>query len=545
MKKILLFAAALMLTAGANAQLIEDVDMNQVANKAPVVNDETLPSPYYNIPMGTYFSGFAKGAYRLNNPMLHVPPFVDMTFVNGSSDFTSFQWSYVNPEGEYNFLNPLLTSTDESITVNYQYLEPTTIEAPQITATNEFADSTTSFATNTPSYMRVGGPSGFGSTAQTYYGWTNVSPRAGNMSYSTNYFGTNVEASGTQWDSRLGVTGAVVRGFGELYFKPLAPYALTGVATHIRSLASDYAKPGAIKMTIYKVETDDAGNLTEVVEEVASQTLQPADMVEAGGSSNPLTRYYLAFNDLVDAKTGETVEGYTIDYPILVTFVLADEEDGASQFSPLYTGVTPNMTSHAYVVVDAVKDGAFETGLMGQVKINWTSGARTRGWAVSIMGAFEYLRGEETEMQAAPEGESKTFALQASQPAYDITGDLAWTVTLTDGTENRAEPDWVHVGLADYNETVEGESVYQHLTYVAVTADANDTGEARECDVKLAFLGAEYTIHVMQESVTTGVEQINVAEDDTHAPTYNMMGQRVAPNAKGLLIRGGKKVLVK
>ena len=80
---------------------------------------------------------------------------------------------------------------------------------------------------------------------------------------------------------------------------------------------------------------------------------------------------------------------------------------------------------------------------------------------------------------------------------------------------------------------------------MAVTADANDTGEARECDVKLAFLGAEYTIHVMQESVTTGVEQINVAEDDTHAPTYNMMGQEVNPSAKGLIIRDGKKLINK
>ena len=45
--------------------------------------------------------------------------------------------------------------------------------------------------------------------------------------------------------------------------------------------------------------------------------------------------------------------------------------------------------------------------------------------------------------------------------------------------------------------------------------------------------------------MTTSITTVTANEDDTNAPTYNMMGQRVSPDTKGILIRNGKKVIVR
>lgn len=45
--------------------------------------------------------------------------------------------------------------------------------------------------------------------------------------------------------------------------------------------------------------------------------------------------------------------------------------------------------------------------------------------------------------------------------------------------------------------------------------------------------------------IPTAVKDINISADDANAPAYNLQGQRVDANAKGIVIKNGKKVLVK
>lgn len=44
---------------------------------------------------------------------------------------------------------------------------------------------------------------------------------------------------------------------------------------------------------------------------------------------------------------------------------------------------------------------------------------------------------------------------------------------------------------------------------------------------------------------TSGISNVTLGQDDTDAPTYNLAGQRVNGNARGLLIRNGKKFIRK
>ncbi|MBR1882914.1 MAG: hypothetical protein IJ808_07905 [Muribaculaceae bacterium] len=548
MKKLLLIATSALLAFTASAQLIvqdeaiENNELGQVA-AAPAINADAKPAPGYIVPTGTFFSSYAKACYRLNNPILHVPAFTDLTFVNASTDATSYLWKYVNPEGEYNMFNPQLQSTEIDLTVKYSYADITMIEAPVLTATNELGDSATSIGTNTPVYMRVGGGSTECTNAAaegTYYGWSNTSPLGGTLYYSSARFATNNTNSGSAWAKNANLATASVRGFGEVYFKPAKSYALTGFAAHVREIAS-ITSP--VTLTIYKVTTNANGYLASIDEVLCTQTLETEAFEEAGTS-----RLYLAFNQLVDAKTGKVTEGYTIDFPILVTLTLP-EDDTTSQMGAYYNAITVNIPVHNYVILNGADANGNETkGLFYPAGLNYTNKTYARSFSCfSLMGTFEYLidenEGTETDYEVAAEGGNKDIALKSSKAYKDALGLITnWTATQADGT---ALPEWVDVVVTDNYETVEGEDVYQFTSTAKVVAAANTVTEERTCDLKLAFLGAEYLIHVTQAGATTGIEDVVAAQDDANAPVYNVMGQRVGANAKGLLIRGGKKIYVK
>ena len=42
-----------------------------------------------------------------------------------------------------------------------------------------------------------------------------------------------------------------------------------------------------------------------------------------------------------------------------------------------------------------------------------------------------------------------------------------------------------------------------------------------------------------------GISQMVVVEDNANAPVYNLAGQRVAPNTKGILVKNGRKFINK
>lgn len=553
MKKILLFAAAAFIAMGASAQALNTgaqewtgTAMSEGVQLAYVEGGK--PAPFYFKPAGTYFSGYAQGGYSLINPLLIAPPFADLTFDDASTGATSIQWKYVNPEGEYNMFNPMLTSSDPSITLNYSYATRTLVEAPVLTATNEVGDSTTSNTTNTAAYLCVGGDAGINATTNTPYGLCNVSTRAGGLYYSSGYYATNTASSITNWSRIANCDSASVRGFGEFFEAPAAPLAVTGFATHIREIATITS---SVRCTVYKATVNDNGALTGI-ERIATQTIAPSDFVAAGTS-----RYYLKFDQLVDAKTGQVVEGYTVDYPVLVTIVLTDENDATSQMGVYYNSLTVNENGHAYVILNQTnkETGVTTKGLITPANLNWTGNTYTRSLNVSMLGRFEYLLTEEDKtneyiIEASDAGDVVTFNVVSSVPYLDELGKANWTIAEAPGNAEGAPAlapvnDWLDVAVEDVNETVEGETVYQNKSAITVTVSPNTTTVPREAEVKVSFLGAEYTIYVTQEGTATGVEDITVAEDDTNAPTYNVMGQRVGADAKGILIRGGKKILVK
>lgn len=58
-------------------------------------------------------------------------------------------------------------------------------------------------------------------------------------------------------------------------------------------------------------------------------------------------------------------------------------------------------------------------------------------------------------------------------------------------------------------------------------------------------LNTETTMTVDVTAVTTGINGVKNVEEKVNAPMYNLAGQRVNANAKGIVIQNGKKRIVK
>ena len=58
-------------------------------------------------------------------------------------------------------------------------------------------------------------------------------------------------------------------------------------------------------------------------------------------------------------------------------------------------------------------------------------------------------------------------------------------------------------------------------------------------------LNTEETLTVDVTAVTTGINGVKNVEEKVNAPMYNLAGQRVNANAKGIVIQNGKKRIVK
>ncbi|WP_298453551.1 hypothetical protein [uncultured Prevotella sp.] len=75
--------------------------------------------------------------------------------------------------------------------------------------------------------------------------------------------------------------------------------------------------------------------------------------------------------------------------------------------------------------------------------------------------------------------------------------------------------------------------------YLTFTAAANETYYVFNKNTQIGFGGFEFT------SGSTGISEITTTVDNANAPVYNLAGQRVSKDAKGILIQNGKKFIRK
>ena len=131
-------------------------------------------------------------------------------------------------------------------------------------------------------------------------------------------------------------------------------------------------------------------------------------------------------------------------------------------------------------------------------------------------------------------------------------------VTVADLTSNKYLCDLLTVENANIISETSGTYTNQYLTngtdkvmiYDKFKTKTNIT-DGEGFDVTGIFVTAKLSGNIIKEfapisaPVPTGINNITTEAADANAPAYNLAGQRVGKNAKGVLIKNGKKYVVK
>ena len=138
----------------------------------------------------------------------------------------------------------------------------------------------------------------------------------------------------------------------------------------------------------------------------------------------------------------------------------------------------------------------------------------------AILPAFE----APTELNFAAGETEKTFTVPSNVWDEDLSIDA---------------DDWIDVEVVtDYEEFVEeGETYQEHLYTNKVKVTVTNTAEAREGEITIDALGLPVSIVVKQEA-GSGVENVHIMNDNKF---YNVLGQEVSEDYKGVVIRNGEK----
>lgn len=156
--------------------------------------------------------------------------------------------------------------------------------------------------------------------------------------------------------------------------------------------------------------------------------------------------------------------------------------------------------------------------------------------------------------------EAKKTANTSAEKLTITDGDPAvpTKVTVADLTSNKYLCDLVTVENANIISETSGTYTNQYLTngtdkvmiYDKFKTKTNIT-DGEGFDVTGIFVTAKLSGNIIKElapisaPVPTGINNITTEAADANAPAYNLSGQRVGKNAKGVLIKNGKKYVVK
>ena len=156
--------------------------------------------------------------------------------------------------------------------------------------------------------------------------------------------------------------------------------------------------------------------------------------------------------------------------------------------------------------------------------------------------------------------EAKKTANTSAEKLTITDGEAAvpTKVTVADLTSNKYLCDLVTVENANIISETSGSYTNQYLTngtdkvmiYDKFKTKTNIT-DGEGFDVTGILVKAKLSGNIIKEfapisaPVPTGINNITTEATDANAPAYNLSGQRVGKNAKGVLIKNGKKYVVK
>jgi len=210
-----------------------------------------------------------------------------------------------------------------------------------------------------------------------------------------------------------------------------------------------------------------------------------------------------------DPATGALTPG-TIEVDGNFIVALSEFNDGTANFG-FYADAKVNGQTK-FIGYDA--EGHYATGL-------W------RETSNILLNIDAYFPAFESPVEVA-------FAKGETEKAFDVPSNI-W-----DEDIEIDAPEWIEVEVVtDYEVEGEGEDEeWHHLYNDKLTIKVEDSNEARDGEVVLTAYGLTKKILVKQNGGTQGINNIKAVNDNK---LYNVLGQEVNEDYKGVVIRNGEK----
>lgn len=564
MRKFFLLTAALVATTASFAQKVANVDKtakmaqsvqavrvasegepvkvlaNGMVTTAPV-QKSVATGLYYNRPEGSFYQGFDFDGNGYYNTDVIVTPFKDFTIKNMSTDKSGIKWllkyPQVNAAGtayesytEYDVTKDVDAEGNYTTSINPGYYSP----APNIVrGTDQFTLGETN------QYWKGDWNTNIGRNSRIRVRDA-VSAMCASDPHVGNYYGTG--SLSTQYFWGTGTLNNSTYGLGtcfgvrQTYEKPMSPLYVERIFIQCLSTSATPIAAGK-ELTMFIVDNTDPQN--PVIKETIKATAEDISGL-AKGPSSFASAFKLAFTNKVETAFGEAVAPFTIDYPFFVQVEGLDQE-----------GVDVGFYGHDIADGDNVANGNFLVKYSERNGSHYYTGLALPFTFESLFDAinvWDNVQVSETQtiencnvLKVSADGKTVTNEALSS---YGINGAVVQTAcdwTDTDGNENyfktEDSPEWVAIS-ATYNEANEA-------YFINVTCDALPAGQAgRYGELRIEGRGIVSDPIIIMQGDVSGITDITADKaDKANAGIYNLAGQRVSKNAKGLLIVDGKKVI--
>ena len=478
---------------------------------------------------------------------LIVPPFTDQKFINLTTNKEESTWTLGTSD--------MSSYTDEenNLIFNFSKLSPGLV----------FACPAVNF--NNISYQAAQGVYPMDSVAMTlhpfnylkgkrYYGYSD-----GSSAFMTGADSFDFDGDGIAEEF-------YPLGFRQYFDKPATALRLNEVIMWVTTPNQDYDGEG-LYLVFNKVVRDENNRLSigEVIDTMYCTNLDLSDKVITDTNVYP--------GDITFAKLTEDEFGTPIPTPLLlneefaitvmgtnkkdidVRFYFTDQGGSEEEFE---TWATPT-----YIIPCDANGNQLGDNPNGLSYWNETASGQKYCYSAVFMfdaemEGMEIVEDQDLNQQIAPaaggETASKAEAGAEGHPAYVYTN----YPFLEDGEdagnyELEGVPTWASAKIDptgyEYQIGTDNEIRGLHMIWFEAEAlPAGETGRWAEVKVKSAFgITAVPSLFILQgdAQVPTGVKAIKFDADGKFVATYNMSGKRVNENAKGIIIRDGKKFINK
>lgn len=541
----------------------------KVANAASLPMKSVKSGNYYQCPKGAMYFGINPEGMGFQLTAICPAGLREGTFVNMNNDAASATWdiggqnvsSMVNDA--YNLVwygQPgLYTGTN----IGYYY------NAPRLTKGNDVYympsgytfDDTQSYTTDLGTYENsiIFTPNEIAPLT-----YTEMNMATAFYGYSDGVYGFGPGT--TQYNTQDGGKSTAKNyGVTQSFDKPMSPLYVENV--YLQAISkngnAEPLKNGAkLKMKIYNSE--DSTVIAELTAEMKDFYDLNNGKPQSLGSGWGQTYWWMVTftKKTVDPVLGEMEEPFVIDAPFTVEITGFDDPNIDCGFF-LYQWRSENQIAPGYsmsIDTNTGEDMRLYTSMLS-LPVNFTAlydnvivESTLKGNDETILENSNVLRIEDNGASSYLENEADVSVYtQTATPWYNADGLENYTYEV-ESASTGDDTSWITSCVVNTDYWKQEEGTYFNL--VNFTATECPAGEGRWAVVKIKGRGvtAETPIILLQGTATlddvpsTGIENVvtdNTVKADPNAPVYNISGQRVSKESKGILIQNGKKFINK